>query len=169
MATECLYAFFAVVFVVFESQMQPNAKSAPHIGRIFNFFFSAYLLVAVECLCVVLVVFTMCLKRKCSGMQNPPLISRGFLNFVSRLWFDVFFLVPGRLESCRRFRDLQKSIVILSSGAVWTRSVKLLMKTLPPPKDVSLTLDFLALRRSGMYGRFRNFQKSIVILSSGAV
>ena len=42
------------------------------------------------------------------------------------------FLVKIRSESCRRLRDLQKSIVILSNGAVWTRNVTLLMKTLPP-------------------------------------
>ena len=42
------------------------------------------------------------------------------------------FLVKMRSESCRRLRDLQKSIVILSNGAVWTRNVTLLMKTLPP-------------------------------------
>ena len=42
------------------------------------------------------------------------------------------FLAPGRSESCRRLRDLQKSVVILSNGAVWTRNLTLLMKTLPP-------------------------------------
>ena len=40
------------------------------------------------------------------------------------------FLAPGRSESCRRLRDLQKSIVILSNGAVWTRNVSLLIKIL---------------------------------------
>ena len=44
----------------------------------------------------------------------------------------LLFLVKIRSESCRRLRDLQKSIVILSNGAVWTRNVTLLMKTLPP-------------------------------------
>ena len=51
-------------------------------------------------------------------------------------------LAPGRSESCRRFRDLQKSIVILSNGAVWARHVTLLMKTLPPKKCWSDTWFF---------------------------
>ena len=59
------------------------------------------------------------------------------------------FLTPGRSESCRRFRDLQKSIVILSNGAVWTRNVTLVMKTLPPNKNVDLTLDFFGFEEVG--------------------
>ena len=39
------------------------------------------------------------------------------------------FLAWGRTESCRRFRDLQKSIVILSNGGVWIRNVTYLTKT----------------------------------------
>ena len=78
------------------------------------------------------------------------------------------FLVPGRSDSCRRLRDLQKSIVILSNGAVWTRNVTLLMKHYPV-KNVDLTPHFLALRRSGMYRRLRDLQKSVVIFSNGAV
>ena len=48
------------------------------------------------------------------------------------LWSDFGFLALGRWESCGHFQDLQKSIVILLSGAVWTRNVTLLMKTLTP-------------------------------------
>ena len=44
------------------------------------------------------------------------------------------FLVKIRSESCRRLRDLQKSIVILSNGAVLTRNASLLKKSLPLKK-----------------------------------
>ena len=58
-----------------------------------------------------------------------------FLNFFGI--FGIFnqilkFLVKIRSESCRRLRDLQKSIVILSNGAIWTRNVSLLKNTLTP-------------------------------------
>ena len=63
----------------------------------------------------------------------------GFFNIFLDFWgiFGIFgqilrFLVKIRSESCRRLRDLQKSIVILSNGAIWTRNVSLLKKTLPP-------------------------------------
>ena len=42
------------------------------------------------------------------------------------------FLALGRSESCRRFPDLQKSVVILSKRAVWTRNVAFVIKALLP-------------------------------------
>ena len=57
-----------------------------------------------------------------------------FLNIFGIVGPILCFLAPGRSESCRRLRDLQKSIVILSN--VWTRNVTLLMKTLPPLKMI---------------------------------
>ena len=78
------------------------------------------------------------------GSSMGPTRDQGlnfFFVFLRIFWgiFRIFgqilwFLVPGRSESCRRLRDLQKSIVILSNGAVWTRNVTLLMKELPPQK-----------------------------------
>ena len=68
-----------------------------------------------------------------------------FLNFCGIFWIFgqiLRFLAPGRSESCRRLRDLQKSIVILSNGAVWTRNVTLLMKTLPPKQMLICCLVF---------------------------
>ena len=73
------------------------------------------------------------------GLHLGTLGIHGFFNIFRDFWgmFGIFgkilgFLAPGRSESCRRLRDLQKSIVILSNGAVWTRNVTLLMKTLTP-------------------------------------
>ena len=54
--------------------------------------------------------------------------------------FCVFWHRGG--ESCRHFRDLQKSIVILSNEAAWTRNVTLLMKTLPLEKMLIWRLIF---------------------------
>ena len=79
-------------------------------------------------------------------LQHPWELSEGlhlgihgffgiFLNLFGIFWIFgqiLGFLVKIRSESCRRLRDLQKSIVILSNGAVWTRNVTLLMKTLIP-------------------------------------
>ena len=54
-----------------------------------------------------------------------------------------FFFALGKSGSCRRFRDLQKSVVLLSKRAVWTRSVTWLIKTLPL-ENVDLTPELLA-------------------------
>ena len=43
-----------------------------------------------------------------------------------------------------------------------------LMRNTLPLKNVDLTLELLALRRSGKCRQFRDLQKSIVILSNGA-
>ena len=61
-------------------------------------------------------------------------------------------LAPGRSESCRHFRDLQKSIVILSNEAVWTRNMTCLIKTLPQKRNIDLNFEILALRRSETCG-----------------
>ena len=71
------------------------------------------------------------------GLHLGILGTHGFLSIFLDFWgiFWIFgqilgFLVKINSESCRRLRDLQKSIVILSNGAVWTRNVTLLMKFL---------------------------------------
>ena len=111
---------------------------------------------------------------KKDNIQGPR--NHGFLGIFGDCWgiFGIFgqilgFLVKIRSESCRRLRDLQKSIVILSNGAIWTRNVSLLKNTLPPKKMIIWRLIFLALRRSGMYRRLRDLQNSVLILSNGAV
>ena len=77
--------------------------------------------------------------KKVRSTKGSP---QGSLGISGNFWdlsgiFWIFseisgFLVKISSESCRRLRDLQKSIVILSNGAIWTRNVTLLMKTLPP-------------------------------------
>ena len=53
--------------------------------------------------------------------------------YILELWLHiavVFFVLPlGRSESCRRCRDLQRSVVLLSNGAVWIRNMTFLIKT----------------------------------------
>ena len=99
-------------------------------------------------------------------------------NHVNKSMFELWlFLCPvlcflplGRSESGSRFRDLQKSVVILSRRAVWIRSIIFLIKQHYPLKaNVDPTFEFLALRRSGTCRCFRDLQKSIIILSNGAV
>ena len=72
----------------------------------------------------------------------------GFGGYFREFWSILCFLAPGRSESCRHLRDLQKSIVILSNRAVWTQEVTFLMKT-RPPKECRSDVWFLGFEEVG--------------------
>ena len=52
-------------------------------------------------------------------LRQGVMFFRICVRFLGSLWW---FLAPGRSESCRRFPDLQQSVLIFSEGAVWTRN-----------------------------------------------